>query len=91
MDSVERPEEFVDPSLLPTGTVRVAALDGENSDPANGVRLEGKLLARSLWGEMAYRLAGREGFERVRKSGGRERLVGRVGESVGGVGQDQRG
>ncbi len=68
MKGVQRPEEFVDPSLLPKGKVRVAALDGENSDPANGVRLEGDLLARSLWGEMAYRLAGPEGFERVRKS-----------------------
>ena len=46
----------------------VAALDGENSDPANGVRLEGDLFAKSLWGEMAYQLAGRAGYERVRQS-----------------------
>ena len=68
MQGVSKPEEFVDPALLPQGDVRVAALDGENSDPANGIRLEGDLLARSIWGEMAYRLAGRDGFERVRKS-----------------------
>ncbi len=68
MQGVNKPEEFVDPGLLPKGEVRVAALDGENSDPANGVRLEGDLLARSIWGEMAYRLAGREGYERIRKS-----------------------
>lgn len=67
MKGVSRPEEFVDPALLP-GNVRVAALDGENADPANGLTLEDGLLARSMWGEMAYRLAGREGFERVRKS-----------------------
>ena len=48
--------------------VRIAALDGENADPANGLTLEPCLLARSLWGEMAYRLAGREGYERVRQS-----------------------
>jgi predicted AAA+ superfamily ATPase len=60
--------EFVDPAILPTGTVRIAALDGENADPANGLTLEPGLLARSLWGEMAYRLAGREGYERVRQS-----------------------
>ena len=49
-------------------TVRIAALDGENADPANGLTLEPGLLAWSLWGEMAYRLAGREGYERVRQS-----------------------
>ena len=53
---------------MPSEDVAVAALDGENADPANGVTLEPGLLARSLWGEMAYRLAGREGFERVRTS-----------------------
>jgi predicted AAA+ superfamily ATPase len=60
--------DFVDPSILPSGVVRIAALDGENADPANGLTLEPGLLARSLWGEMAYRLAGREGYERVRQS-----------------------
>lgn len=59
---------FVDPAILPSGPVRIAALDGENADPANGLTLEPGLLARSLWGEMAYRLAGREGYERVRQS-----------------------
>ena len=68
MQGVQNADEFVDPSLLPDGDVRVAGLDGENADPANGVRLEGDLLAKSLWGEMAYRLAGRDGYERVRES-----------------------
>lgn len=68
MQGVENPEEFVDPGLLPSGTVRLAALDGENADPANGLRLEEGLYAHSIWGEMAYRLAGKAGFERVRPS-----------------------
>ncbi|NLX59557.1 MAG: ATP-binding protein [Phycisphaerae bacterium] len=68
MKGVKKPEEFVDPKLLPKGKVRVAALDGENSDPANGLKLETGLLAHSLWGQMAYQLAGKAGFERVRKS-----------------------
>ena len=59
---------FVDPAILPSGIVRIAALDGENADPANGLTLEPGLLARSLWGEMAYRLAGRDGYERIRVS-----------------------
>jgi hypothetical protein len=61
---------FVDPALIPTQTVRIAALDGENADPANGISppADPDLRIRSLWGEMAYRLAGRLGYERVRVS-----------------------
>ena len=40
MNGVQGVEEFVDPALLPKGPVRVAALDGENSDPADGLTLE---------------------------------------------------
>jgi hypothetical protein len=68
MKGVRNPDRFVDPAILPKGTVRIAALDGENADPANGLLLEPGLHAWSLWGEMAYRLAGREGYERVRAS-----------------------
>jgi hypothetical protein len=60
-----RKREFLDPALLPAGKVRVAGLDGENSDPANGLTLEGEIRAYSLWGEMAYQLAGIEGYRRV--------------------------
>lgn len=68
MQGVGNAGEFIDPALLPRGNVRVAAMDGENADPANGLTLEKGLMARSIWGEMAYRLAGRDGYERVRKS-----------------------
>lgn len=68
MQGVQNVEEFIDPALLPNEHVRVAALDGQNADPANGLKLEEGLFARSMWGEMAYRLAGREGYERVRQS-----------------------
>ena len=39
MTGVANVAEFVDPALLPKGKVRVAALDGENSDPADGLTL----------------------------------------------------
>ena len=68
MEGVANRDEFIDPDLIPAGNVRVAALDGERADPANGLKLEDGAYAHSLWGEMAYQLAGREGFERVRKS-----------------------
>ena len=60
--------DFVDPSLLPQRCVRIAAFDGENADPANGRKMDEELLAYTPWGEIAYALAGKEGYERVRKS-----------------------
>ena len=68
MQSVSDIAEFVDPSLLPQSHVRIAAFDGENSDPANGRRMEGGILAYTPWGEIAYALAGEDGYARVRKS-----------------------
>lgn len=67
----ERPAEiadFVDPTLLPREPVAIAAFDGENADPVNGRHLDGDLRAFSPWGEIAFQLAGREGFERVAES-----------------------
>lgn len=65
MQGVENVEEFIDPALLPKQEVHVAALDGENADPADGLTLEGDVRAYSLWGELAYRLAGLKGYRRV--------------------------
>lgn len=67
MTGVANVKEYIDPALLPKGKVRVAALDGENTDPADGLTLEGDLRAYSLWGELAYRLAGDEGYRRVQE------------------------
>ena len=60
--------EFVDPNLLPLGAVRVAGFDGENADPANGRAMGDGVLAHTPWGEIAYALAGKAGYERVRRS-----------------------
>ena len=68
MHGVPNCAEFIDPALLPKGEVRVAALDGENSDPANGLTLEGDLRAYTLWGELAYRLAGVKAIAGSRKA-----------------------
>ncbi len=61
-------KEFVDPDLIPRQNVRIAALDGENCDPADGLTLDPGLKAKTPWGELAYRLAGVEGFKRVQES-----------------------
>ena len=68
MRGVARPEEFIDPALLPVGPVRIAAFDGENADPANGRSMGDGVRAHTPWGEIAYALAGKDGFERVRAS-----------------------
>lgn len=60
--------EFLDTGLLPQGKVRIAAFDGENADPANGRRMGDGVLARTPWGELAYALAGKAGYERLRRS-----------------------
>ena len=68
MPGVSDVAEFLDPTLLPQGTVRVAAFDGENAAPAEGREMEDGILAFTPWGEIAHALAGPAGYERVRKS-----------------------
>lgn len=60
--------EFLKADLIPSGPVRLAAFDGENADPANGHTLGDGIRAYTPWGEIAYRLAGPQGYERVRRS-----------------------
>lgn len=66
---VAAPGEFVDPALLPRGRVRGVAFTVENSDPVNRPRMstDGPL-NHTPRGEIAYDLAGPEGFARVRAS-----------------------
>ena len=68
MEGVSNVSEFIDPGLVPRGRVRVAAFDGENADPANGRAMGDGVLAYTPWGEIAYALAGKAGYERVRNS-----------------------
>ncbi len=68
MQRVENPGDFIDRALLPKGSVRIAALDGENSDPANGRSFKDGTKAFTLWGELAHELAGPAGYESVRVS-----------------------
>lgn len=68
MKGVSNVSEFINPSLVPESTVRVAAFDGENADPANGRSMGEGVFAHTPWGEIAYGLAGKTGYERLRKS-----------------------
>lgn len=68
MPGVDNADEFIEPALLPKTPVRIAAFDGENADPTNGRSLGDGIRAFTPWGEIAYSLAGPDGFERIRKS-----------------------
>ncbi len=68
MEGVIHVSEFVDPKYVPKVKIRIAAFDGENADPANGRNMGDDVLAHTPWGELAYSLAGKTGYDRVRKS-----------------------
>ena len=68
MKDVFNVAEFLDPSVVPTARVRIAAFDGENADPANGRPMGDGVRAHTPWGEIAYQLAGKTGYEIVRLS-----------------------
>src|SRR5712691_1976400 len=68
--------EFVDPSLPPAGKVRVAAFDGENADPINGRDMGEGVRAFTPWGELAYALGRKAGYETLRKSDEQRRAPG---------------
>lgn len=61
-------DEFLDAELQPTMAVRIAAFDGENADPANGRKLSDNIRAFTPWGELAYALAGEEGYRLIEAS-----------------------
>ena len=68
MLGVSNVSEFINPTLVPKSKVRVAAFDGENADPANGRSMGEGVFAHTPWGEIAYGLAGKTGYERLRRS-----------------------
>jgi hypothetical protein len=68
LHGVAQVDEFIAPDLLPRGHVRLAAFDGENADPFNGRPLGDGLRAYTPWGELAYALAGQQGYALVQRS-----------------------
>lgn len=68
MQGVSNATEFIEASLIPSGEVRIAAFDGENADPANGRLLRDGVRAFTPWGEIAWQLAGKAGYESIANS-----------------------
>lgn len=59
---------FMDKALIPKAPVKqVAGVVGSDLDPVNGLD-HGDAVVRTLWGEIAYQIGGRSGYDLVRKS-----------------------
>lgn len=68
MVGVDNTAEFIDPALLPQEKVNIASFDGENADPGNGRPLEEGIRAYTPWGELAYALGQKRGYELISRS-----------------------
>jgi hypothetical protein len=61
-------ERFVEPNLIPDRTTQVAAVDGRDLDPENGVHHPNGIITTTLWGEIAYQVGGVEGYRLLQGS-----------------------
>jgi hypothetical protein len=76
MKGVVNAADFVEPGLVPKSAVKVAAFDGENADPSNGRLVTEGIRAFTPWGELAFALGGKPGFESIRTSDSERRAPG---------------
>jgi hypothetical protein len=66
---IEGLERFADLNLIPNYAVQVAAIDGRDLDPENGVyRSDTGVTTKTLWGEIAYQIGGIEGYRLLQGS-----------------------
>ncbi|NEP85621.1 MAG: ATP-binding protein [Okeania sp. SIO2C2] len=57
-------ERFTDLNLIPNSPIQVAAVDGRDLDPENGIfRQDAGFTTYTLWGEIAYQIGGIAGYE----------------------------
>ncbi len=66
---IEGLEQFADLSLIPDRPIQVAAIDGRDLDPENGVyHPETGITTLTLWVEIAYQIGGIDGYQLLRGS-----------------------
>ena len=62
-------ERFTDISLIPDRPLQVAAIDGRDLDPEQGVyHADSGLTTYTLWGEIAYQIGGIQGYQLLQGS-----------------------
>lgn len=66
---IEGLERFADLNLIPDRPVQVAAVDGRDLDPENGIyHQDSGITTKTLWGEIAYQVGGVEGYRLLQGS-----------------------
>lgn len=60
---IEGLERFAQLNLIPEHPVQVAAVDGRDLDPENGIHHENGIITKTLWGEIAYQIGGIQGYQ----------------------------
>ncbi|MEC4807389.1 MAG: DUF499 domain-containing protein [Jaaginema sp. PMC 1080.18] len=67
--SITKLDRFTDLTHIPEYTTQVAAIDGRDLDPENGIyHADCGLTTYTLWGEIAYQVGGIRGYELLKKS-----------------------
>ncbi len=62
-------DRFVDLGVLPSSTVEVAAIDGRDLDPENGIfHADTGITTYTIWGEIAYQIGGVAGYQLLQGS-----------------------
>ena len=61
-------ERFAELGLIPDRPVQVAAIDGRDLDPENGINHSNGIITKTLWGEIAYQVGGVEGYRLLQGS-----------------------
>ncbi|MEW6698140.1 MAG: ATP-binding protein [Bacillota bacterium] len=56
-------DQLADPGLIPSNPTDVAAVVGSDMDPQSGIEHEDGIVTYTLWGEIAYQLAGPTGYK----------------------------
>ena len=66
---IEGLERFADLNLIPNRPIQVAAVDGRDLDPENGIyHQDSGITTTTLWGEIAYQVGGVEGYRLLQGS-----------------------
>ncbi|SHE31050.1 Protein of unknown function [Desulforamulus putei DSM 12395] len=56
-------EQLADPGVIPNNATDVAAVVGSDLDPQNGIEHADGIVTYTMWGEIAYQLAGPTGYK----------------------------
>jgi len=67
--AIEGIDRFAPLDILPVTAIQVAAIDGRDLDPLNGIYHEDSgITTYTLWGEIAYQIGGIEGYQLLQNS-----------------------